>query len=280
MLPLVPEAWIPAAWQPPLAAFTIALAVSAGLALAGRRDLAGAGAAAGLAAALFLVFGVRMVTPRMLPERLPWLVLAAGVGGAVLDLVGARGAIAALAAAATALGGGWFMLGAPRAVPDLARILGEALPVVAAFAVPLWRLVGLRGSAAVTGAAAAAAAGLLALGLWLAGSAVAFPGFAAMVGAAALALLLAGLLRGAGAGLAGALALSAGLAGAAVSAGLAQRRPEIWAAAAAPLLGLAAGGWVAARLGLARRGVAAGLAGITLAGLPAVALAWMLRPAA
>lgn len=278
MMPLLPEAWLPAAWQPPVAAFAIALAAALGLALAGRRDLAGAGAAVGLAAALLLVFGVRMVTPRMLPERLPWLVLSAGLGGLVLDLGGARGALAGLAAAATAVAGGWFMLGAPRAVPDLARILAEALPVLAAFAVPLWRLVPLRAEAATTAAPACSAAVLLALGLLLAGSAGAFVGIAALVAGASLGLLAAGLVRGAGAGLAGALSLAAGLAGAIVSAGLAQARPAIWAASAAPLLGLAAGGWVAARLGLAR-GVVSGSAGTALAGLPAVALAWGLRAA-
>lgn len=280
MMPLLPEAWIPAAWQPPVAAFAITLAVAAGFSLAGRRDLAGAGAAAGLAAALFLLFGVRMVTPRMLPERLPWLVLAAGLGGLLLDLLAARGALAALAAVGTALGGAWFMLGAPRALPDLGRILAEAVPVLAAFAVPLWRLFGLRGSAAAAGAAAAAAACLLAGALVLAGSAFAFTGFAAMVAAAAAGLLLAGMQGGAAAGLAGTLALAAGLAGAIVAAGLAQRRPEIWAAAAAPLLGLSAGGWVAARLGLSRGGAAAGLFGVGLAGMPALAVAWLLRAAA
>jgi hypothetical protein len=279
MMPLLPEAWIPAAWQPPVAAFTIALVVSLALALAGFRRLAGLGAAAGLVAALFLVFGVRMVTPRMLPERLPWLVLAAGAGGLAGDLLAPRGVLAGLFAALTALAGAWFMLGAPRAVPDLARILAEALPVLAAFAVPLWRLAGSRASAAATAAAAAAAAAVLALGLLVAGSAGAFVGFAALVAGAALGLLAAGLLPGAAAGLSGALALSAGLAGVVVSAGLAQRQPAVWAGCAAPLAGLAAGDWVAARLGLARGGAASGLVGVTLAGLLPVAAAWALRAA-
>jgi hypothetical protein len=277
MMPLLPEAWIPAAWQPPVAAFAIALAMSLVLAFAGRRDLAGAGAAAGLVAALFLVFGVRMVTPRLLPERLPWLVLAAGLGGFVADLIAARGLIAGLLAAATALAGGWFMLGAPRAAPDLARIVAEALPVAAAFAVPLWRLVPLRAGASATAASALSASALLAVGLFVAGSAAAFVGFAAMVAGAAGGLLAVGVMRGAGAGLSGALALAAGLAGVAVSAGLAQRHPAVWAACAAPLVGLAAGVWAAQRLGLAGGRVAAGLGGVMLAGLPAVALAWALR---
>jgi len=279
MMPLLPEAWIPPAWQPPAAAFAIALALSLVLAVAGLRRLAGLGAAAGLLAALFLVFGVRMVTPRMLPERLPWLVLAAGAGGLAGDLLAARGVLAGLLAALTAGGGAWFMLGAPRAVPDLARILAEALPVLAAFAVPLWRLASLRGSAAATAAAAAAAAAVLALGLLVAGSAGAFVGFAALAAGAALGLLVAALVPGAAAGLSGALALSAGLAGVIVSAGLAQRQAAVWAGCVAPLAGLAAGDWVAARLGLARGGVASMLAGVILAGLPPAAAAWALRSA-
>jgi len=277
MLPLFAEVPIPPAWQPPVAAFAITLVLSLVLVFAGRRDLAGAGAAAGLAAALFLVFGVRMVTPRLLPERLPWLVLAAGLGGLMGDLLAVRGLIAGIFAAAMALAGGWFMLGAPRAVPDLARILAEVLPVAAAFAVPLWRLVALRAALSATAASAFSASVLLAVGLYLAGSAGAFVGFAAMVGGASLGLLAAGALRGAAAGLSGALALAAGLSGVAVAAGLAQRQPAVWAGCAAPLVGLAAGSFVAQRLGLSRGRVAAGLVGVGVAGLLAVALAWALR---
>jgi hypothetical protein len=279
-MPLLPEAWIAAAWQPPLAAFTIALAVSLALALVGLRRFAGLGAAVGLAAALFLVFGVRMVTPRMLPERIPWLVLAAGAGGLAGDLMAARGAVAGLLAALTALGGGWFMLGAPRAVPDVARILAEALPVLAAFSVPLWRLVGARASAAAMAVAGAAASAVLALGLLVAGSAGAFVGFATLVAGAALGLLGGGLFPGAAAGLAGALAVASGLAGVIVSAGLSQRQPAVWVACAAPLLGLAAGRVVAARFGLAAGGAVGPLVGVAIAGLPPVALAWALRATA
>ena len=276
MLPFVSEAWIPGAWQPPVAAFAIAVVASLALVLAGARRLAGLGAAASLVAVLFLELGVRMVTPRMLPERIPWLVLGAGAAGLVSDLLAARGAVAALLGVLTALGGGWFMLGAPRAMPDLARILAEAVPVLAAFAVPLWRLLGARAHASAAGAAAAAAA-LLTLGLFAAGSAGAFLGFAGVVAGAALGLLLAGLLPGASAGCSGALALAASLAGVIVSAGLAQRQPAVWAGCAAALLGLAAGRAVAALLGVAANGVVGGLAGVGLAGLPGIAAAFLLR---
>ena len=276
MLPFVSEAWIPGAWQPPVAAFAIAVVASLALVLAGARRLAGLGAAASLVAVLFLELGVRMVTPRMLPERIPWLVLGAGAAGLVSDLLAARGAVAALLGVLTGLGGGWFMLGAPRAMPDLARILAEAVPVLAAFAVPLWRLLGARAHASAAGAAAAAAA-LLTLGLFAAGSAGAFLGFAGVVAGAALGLLLAGLLPGASAGCSGALALAASLAGVIVSAGLAQRQPAVWAGCAAALLGLAAGRAVAALLGVAANGVVGGLAGVGLAGLPGIAAAFLLR---
>jgi len=277
VLPFVSEAWIPGAWQPPVAAFAIAVVASLALVLAGARRLAGLGAAASLVAVLFLELGVRMVTPRMLPERIPWLVLGAGAAGLVSDLLAARGAVAALLGVLTALGGGWFMLGAPRAMPDLARILAEAVPVLAAFAVPLWRLLGARAHASAAGAAAAAAAALLTLGLLAAGSAGAFLGFAGVVAGAALGLLLAGLLPGASAGCSGALALAASLAGVIVSAGLAQRQPAVWAGCAAALLGLAAGRAVAALLGVAANGVVGGLAGVGLAGLPGIAAAFLLR---
>jgi hypothetical protein len=277
MTPILPPTWLAAAFQPPLVACLAALVIGALLTLAGQRRLAGIGAAAGLALALFLVFGLRMVTPRMLPERLPWLVLAAGAAGLVGDLLRLRGALAGLLAAAAALLGGWFMLGAPRHLPDLGRIAAEAAPVLAAFAVPLWRLVPARATAEGAGAAVSAAA-LLAVGLWLAGSAAVFVGLAASVAGAALGVLLVAFAApGAGIGFTGALALGTGLGGVAAAAGLALRLPPVWVACLAPLAGLAAGRWVAARLGLAGEGGLAAALSVLVAGLPLVGLAWGLR---
>ncbi len=275
MNPILPPSLVAEAFQPPLMAFALSLLLSGLLALAGRPRAAGLGAAVGLAAALFLVFGVRMVTPRMLPERLPWLVLAAGLGGLMGDLVGARAWAAALFSAVTALGGAWFMLGAPRVVPDLWRVAAEAAPVLVAFAVPLWRLVPSR-AGGVAAASALAAAGLLAGGLWAGGSAVVFPGLAASAAAAAAGLLLAGSVRGAGAGLAGALALAAAIGGVAAAAGLAQRSFAIWAGCLAPLVGLLLGPRAAGLLALAPASVAGALAGPLLAGAPLAVLAWLL----
>jgi hypothetical protein len=275
MNPILPPSLVAEAFQPPLIAFLLSLVLSGLLALAGRPRAAGLGAAVGLAAALFLVFGVRMVTPRMLPERLPWLVLAAGLGGLAGDLVGARAWVAGILSAMTALGGAWFILGAPRVVPDLWRIAAEALPVLVAFAVPLWRLVPPRAGAGAA-ASALAAAGLLAAGLWAGGSAAVFPGLAASAAAAAGGLMLAGAVRGAGAGLAGALALAAAIGGVAAAAGLAQRSLAVWAGCLAPLVGLLVGPRAAGLLALAPASVMGAIAGPVLAGLPFAALALML----
>lgn len=275
MNPLLPVTLVPAAMQPPLLALLLALGVGALVARAGRPRFAGLGAAVGLAVALFLVFGVRMVTPRMLPERLPWLVLAAGLGGLAGDLLGGRAWLAAVSGVATALGGAWFMLGAPRELPDLARVAAEAGPVLVGFAVPLWRLVPARGGAA-GGALALAGAGLLAAGLWAGGSAAVFQGLAASAAAAAGGLLLAGAVRGAVPGLAGALVLGAAIGGVAAAAGLAQRGASVWAGCLAPLFGLLAGPRAAGLLALAPGSVPAALAGPALAGGPVVALAWLL----
>jgi hypothetical protein len=275
MSPLLPETLVPLAAQPPLVAFLLALLIGAGAGLAGRPRMAGLGIAVGLAASLFLVFGVRMVTPRMLPERLPWLVLAAGVGGVVGDVLGARAWVAAGLAVATTLGGAWFMLGGPREMADLARVAAEAGPVLAAFAVPLWRLGAARGTAAGAGLGLAGA-GLLAAGLWAGGSAAVFPGLAASTAAAASGLLLAGALRGAAPGLAGTLVLAAAIGGAAAAAGLAQRGPPVWAGCLAPLAGLLLGPRAAGLLALAPGGAAGAVAGTALAGGPFVALAWLL----
>jgi len=275
--PLFPEAWVALAYQPPLVAFALSLAGALLLALINRRRFVGAASVAALVLALFLVFGVRMVTPRMLPERLPWLVAAFGLAGLVGDLLGLRRGAVALLAAAASLGGVWFMLGAPRATPDLARVVAEALPILAAFAVPMWRLVADREGPGGAGAAASAA-GLLGLGLWLAGGATVFVGLAVTVCAAALgAAGAAMLLRGAGLGLAGAFGLAAGIGGTAAAQGLAQRGPAVWLACAAPLVGLLLWARAARWVGLGGDGAAQAFLAVAAGGLPLIGLAWLVR---
>lgn len=277
MRPLLPEAWIAADWQPPAIAFAVSLGLSLLLAAMGRRRAAGLAAASGLLVALFLVFGVRMVTPRMLPERLPWLVLAATALGLAGDLLGLRGAALASVSGLAATAGGWFMLGAPRALPDLARIAAEGLPVLAAFAVPLWRLVPARAGTAACASAAAACA-LLAAGLHLAGSATLFPGLAlAAAGAALGAVVVGAALAGSGTGLSGSFALASAIAGIAVAAGLAQRAVPVWLASAAPLAGLALAPTAARLAGFGQAHALGAALAVALAGSPLVLLAWLLR---
>ncbi|WP_144299818.1 hypothetical protein [Elioraea rosea] len=275
MRPILPEAWIAADWQPPAIAFAASVAASLLLAALGRRRQAGLAAASGLLVALFLVFGVRMVTPRMLPERLPWLVLAATTLGLAGDMLGLRGAALAAVSGLAAAAGAWFMLGAPRALPDLARIAAEALPVLVAFAVPLWQLV--PGRAGLTACASAAAAcALLAAGLHLAGSATLFPGLALAAAAAGLGAVLAGaVLAGSGTGLAGSFALASAIAGIAVAAGLAQRAVPVWLASAAPLAGLALAPMAARLLGLGQAHPLGAALAVLGAGSPLVLLAWL-----
>ncbi|WP_337877485.1 hypothetical protein, partial [Elioraea sp.] len=98
-------------WRSPLLVFAVAL--GAALAARARPALAGVAAGVGLAAGLFDVVGAMLITPRLLPERLPWLALGAALIGAALDLAPLgrrlRGAVlvAGAGAAALAARGGW-----------------------------------------------------------------------------------------------------------------------------------------------------------------------------
>jgi hypothetical protein len=223
-------------WRSPALAF--AVAVVATLLVRPAPAMAGVAAALGLLAGLFDVFGVMIVTPRMLPERLPWLVLAAALVGLVLQPAqpGARGKAVLLVA--LALPASWWMLGAPRTPADLTRVALLAPGVAGAFALALaqWR----RDRGVQPAWRGAAAGAVLAVGLSLAGAPALFAGLAACVAAAAFGTALGVAGRGdARFGDAGTLPLAAGIAGTAVAAGLAWPNATVLAAALLGLLVLA-----------------------------------------
>lgn len=220
-------------WRSPLVAFAVAL--GAALAARARPSLAGLAAGAGVVAGLFDVFGVMLITPRMLPERLPWLALAAAAAGAVAGLVRPRPPARAGLFGAAAIAAGWWMLGAPRSPAGLA---GPLAAVAAGFVLALapWRREGGMRPAV----RAALAASVLAIGLRVAGAPMLFIGLAACVGAAALGAL-AGMAGRAGARLgdAGLVPLAAAVAGTGGAAALAWPGALVPAAAAASVLVLA-----------------------------------------
>lgn len=223
-------------WRSPALAFAVALVVA--VLARPAPGMAGVAAALGLLAGLFDVFGVMIVTPRMLPERLPWLVLAAALVGLTLQPahLGTRGK--AVLAACLVLAASWWMLGAPRDLADLTRVALLAPVVAAVFALALvqWRREG--GTRPAWRGAAAGAA--MAVGFWLAGAPLLFAGLAASVAAAGLgaAFGVAGR-EGARIGDAGTLPLAAGIAGTAVAAGLAWPGAAVIAASALGVLVLA-----------------------------------------
>jgi hypothetical protein len=178
------------------------------------------------------------VTPRMLPERLPWLVLGATVAGLLVQPahLGARGRATLLLC--LILPATWWMLGTPRTEEDLTRVALIAPVVTAAFALALaqWR----RETGTRPAWRAAIAALLMAGGLSVAGAPALFPGLAACIAAAALGTLLGAASRpGVRVGDAGTLPLAAALAGTGVAAALAWPEEMVVAAAAVPIVILA-----------------------------------------
>lgn len=223
-------------WRSPALAFAVALV--AALLVRPVPRMAGLAAALGLLAGLFDVFGVMIVTPRMLPERLPWLVLAAALAGLALEpaRLGARGKPVLLAC--LVLPATWWMLGAPRTIADLMRVALLAPAVAAAFALALAQWRRDRGTRPAWRGAAAGAA--LAVGFRFAGAPMLFEGLAASVAAAGLGAALGVAGRdGARIGDAGTLPLAAGVAGTAAAAGLAWSDAMVIAAAALGVLVLA-----------------------------------------
>jgi hypothetical protein len=223
-------------WRSPLLAFAAAL--GAALVARARPSFAGLAAGVGVVAGLFDVFGAMLITPRMLPERLPWLALAAAAAGAVSALVRPRLRTRAGLLGAAALAASWWMVGAPRSAAGLAGLAGPFAAVAASFVLALapWRQE--RGMRPAVRAALAAA--VLAVGLRLAGAPMLFIGLAACVGAAALGAL-AGMAGRAGARLgdAGLLPLAASVAGTGCAAALAWPGALVPAAAAGSVLVLA-----------------------------------------
>jgi hypothetical protein len=251
---------------PGLPGAAIAGAVALGVALAARalrRPLAG-GAAAGIGvlAGWWFAFGLLTATPRQLPERLPLLALVLAVGAPLLGAAARRRPwLAVPGAVLGALWVGWWMAGAPRSVPDLARA-APVLGGVAAAALALALASAPRWAGPV--AAAATLAGLLAAPL---------PGPYAVLGLALLAATLgAAAVPAAGAPLAG-LPVAGALAALAAIPVMARGAPADWAVAAAPLAVLLAGAPLGARLS---PGLGAP-AGAALAGGLCAAVAFLLR---
>lgn len=150
-------------WRGALLALVVALAWSGLLRLLRRPDLAALGAGLGIAAGAVLTLGAVPGSPRQLPERLPLLLLAGTGLGLLLLLLGGQGRRAGLAVAGTMLGllaGAWWLAGAPLVLPDARR--GTLLLLGLAVLLPMLALA-LRGPLP-----AAAAAAVLAAGLWLA----------------------------------------------------------------------------------------------------------------
>lgn len=223
-------------WRSP--AVAVAVALAGALLARVRPGLTGLAAGAGVVAGLFDVFGAMLVTPRMLPERLPWLALGAALAGVALEAGRpARRSRAALLGAAS-LAATWWMLGAPRAVSAAAVLAADAVPVAAGFALALapWR----REAGMRPAVRAVLAASVLAAGLSAAGAPTLFTGLAACAAAAAIGTLAGAAGRtGARLGDAGLLPLAAAIAGTAAAAALAWPGPLVPAAAAVALLPLA-----------------------------------------
>lgn len=167
--------------RPAIAAFAVSLA--AALVLSRRTPrFAWLAVPGGLLVGLTDLVGVRLVTPRLLPERLPWLVAASAAAAPLLTRGKRLGRVIAscLAAAVAA----WWILGAPRGAADLARAAGPA-PVVAGLvlaALAPWSVRSPRRDLISLGLAAGASAA----SLGLAGAAPLFSALAMVTAAAAM----------------------------------------------------------------------------------------------
>jgi hypothetical protein len=224
------------------AALALLAALAAGFAAHALRRPALGSIAAGIGtlAGWWLSFGLLTASPRQLPERLPLLMLVLVLAVPLLGLLARRWRWLALPALVLgAVWVGWWMSGAPRVLPDLRR----AAPVLAAVALATLVLA-QRGGPRWAGPVAA--------GALLAGLAAArLPGPYVVLGAALLAAAIGASLaapRGAAPTDVKALPLAGALAGLAAIPVLARGAPADWAAAAAPLLALALGAPLGARL--------------------------------
>ncbi|MCS6855300.1 MAG: hypothetical protein NZ523_11185 [Elioraea sp.] len=214
--------------RPALASFAVSLIAAA---LLGRIAPRAAWLAvpAGLLVGLIDLVGVRLVTPRLLPERLPWLVAASA---AVAPFLADRGHAGWVASGLAALVGAWWLVGAPRTAPDLERVAASA-PAVALLilaALAPWSVRSSRRELSSLALAAVAAAALLAL----AGAAPLFSALALVAAGAAIGAVLAPGAPSPPA--AAAVPLAAALAGTAAVAWLAEPSLAVSAAAALPVV--------------------------------------------
>jgi hypothetical protein len=232
----------------------------AGAALLGARAGAGwAGVALPLAAlAGFVVtLGGISASPRQLPERLPMLAAGAALGGLLLAAI-PRTWVALPLLLVAAVGGGWWVAGAPLWPEDIRRaapvwlVLALLIPVLYREGAGPWR-------------AQMAVVALLAA-IWVAGTPGPWWLMALVLAAAALPLVIAGTAMAE----AGRLALAPLLATVMAGPVLARGAPADWIAAVAPLVVLLLGPRLAGRRAAWQAPLVLGLC----AGLPA-ALAWM-----
>lgn len=246
-------------------AFVAALAAALAARALRRPLLAGAAAGIGVLAGWWFSFGLLTATPRQLPERLPLLLLVLVLLAPLLGLAARRWRWLLLPGVVLgAFWTGWWMAGAPRVLPDLARAAWVLGGVAAATL-----LLALRSGPAW---APPVAAGALLAGL----AGASLPGPYLVLGAALLAAACGAAAvpdgRGAGATTLAALPVGGALAGLGVIPLLSRGAPADWAAASAPLVALLVGAPLGGRL-LGRAGAALGaiLVGGSLA---AVAFLW------
>jgi hypothetical protein len=230
----------------------IATLLALGVALAARAlrrpHLGGVAAGIGILGGWWFAFGVLSGTPRQLPERLPLLMLVLVVLTPPLgQAVARRRWLVMPALVVGALWAGWWMAGAPRSMPDLAR----AAPAFAGIA-GASLLLALRAAPRPAGPIAAAA---LLAGLAFAGP----PGPFTVLGMALLAATIGAAAVPAGVTLVAALPVAAALAALGAIPVLARGAPADWAVAAAPVAALALGAPLGARV-LPRHGATLGAA--------------------
>lgn len=186
--------------------------------------LTGAALGLGLVMAGWYLFGARLITPRLLFERLPVLVAFGLAVGVLLDLFRAPRLVQWLAAALAALATGWWLVGAPMEFPDPLAFAGRmALPVAIA-AVALAGLLRPQPEPAGQSAMLLAAALGLAAAAVLAGLPAPTLAFAASLAAGAAAFFVLQLLFPAVTlGAAGAFPAALALAGSAIAMWIATR---------------------------------------------------------
>ena len=223
-------------WRGLAAGLLLALAWSGLFRALRRPDLAGLGAGLGLLLGWALTLGLLLGSPRQLPERLPALALGGSLLGLILVLAGRRGWVGVPLALLGLFGAAWWLAGGPLTQADLRR---ASLALLALATLGGAALLPLRGPVP-----AAAAAALLALGLWGFGPPGPWLPLALVAAAVALAAL-----PGGGWSLGPALPMAIGLAALAAGPVLARGASTDWLVAAAPFAALWLGPALGARIG-------------------------------